>query len=183
MASCRDSLAERRKTTVISTRYGLLILGALLAGAIALACGGGGDDDDGGGDGGGGDASSGGSFVSEDVCTGNVRVTLDSFTVDPDPATVAAGEVAFCVENIGPVTHELKVIRAADFEIKKLPIAAPGNIAVDEEKVDVVGAVLGFVQTEPVQSLTVNLEAGSYFLICNIPSHYQLGMRTAFTVQ
>lgn len=167
---------------MISTRHSLLILGVLLAGAVALSCGGGDDDNDGGG-GGGGSAPSGGLLASEDVCTGDVRVTLNSFTIEPEPATVAAGEVAFCVENIGPVIHELKIVRAADFEIKKLPIASPGNIAVDEEKVDVVGAVQGFVQTEPVQSLTVNLEAGAYFLICNIPSHYQLGMRTPFTVQ
>jgi uncharacterized cupredoxin-like copper-binding protein len=32
------------------------------------------------------------------------------------------------------------------------------------------------------QSLTVNLDAGSYVLICNLPGHYGQGMLAGFTV-
>ena len=31
-------------------------------------------------------------------------------------------------------------------------------------------------------SLSVNLEAGSYVLVCNLPTHYGAGMHAAFTV-
>jgi uncharacterized cupredoxin-like copper-binding protein len=30
--------------------------------------------------------------------------------------------------------------------------------------------------------LTVDLAAGSYVLLCNLPGHYESGMRTAFDV-
>ena len=30
---------------------------------------------------------------------------------------------------------------------------------------------------------SLNLTAGDYVLICNLPGHYQQGMRTSFTVQ
>ena len=33
------------------------------------------------------------------------------------------------------------------------------------------------------QSLTVNLDAGSYVLICNLPGHYAQGMHAGFTVE
>ncbi len=32
------------------------------------------------------------------------------------------------------------------------------------------------------ESLTVKLDAGKYVLICNLPSHYEQGMHTGFTV-
>ena len=32
------------------------------------------------------------------------------------------------------------------------------------------------------EELTVDLEAGSYVLVCNIPAHYRQGMSTPFTV-
>ena len=32
------------------------------------------------------------------------------------------------------------------------------------------------------QDLKVNLAAGKYVLICNLPAHYKQGMHTAFTV-
>ena len=34
-----------------------------------------------------------------------------------------------------------------------------------------------------VATITANLEAGSYVILCNVSGHYQLGMRAAFKVE
>lgn len=155
----------------------------LVIASVALAACGGGDDGGGGGDG--ETAASGGGDTPVIAACSGVIVTLSNFQIDLDASSVAAGDVTFCVDNLGPTTHEFKVVRS-ELEINKLPMAQPLNAAIDESLVDeleVVGKVAPMRTTDDVQSLTVSLEAGTYYLLCNVPSHYQLGMRTAFTVE
>jgi uncharacterized cupredoxin-like copper-binding protein len=119
---------------------------------------------------------------------GSVEVTLREFEVLAQPASATAGEVTFEVTNDGPEDeHELVVIKT-DLDPGDLPTDTNG--AVDEEGDGI--EVIDEVEEIPVgesESLTVDLEAGSYVLICNIfedsenESHYQMGMRTAFDVQ
>ena len=47
--------------------------------------------------------------------------------------------------------------------------------------VDLVAEIEEF-PASTTQQLTLNLSAGGYVLICNIPGHYDLGMRAGFTV-
>jgi uncharacterized cupredoxin-like copper-binding protein len=118
---------------------------------------------------------------------GTVEVTLQEFAVVPSESSVSAGEVTFDATNEGPDDpHELVVIQS-DLAIDALPTDENG--AVDEEGEGI--TVLDEIEEFPVgetQSLTLDLEAGSYVLICNIwdedeqESHYQEGMRVAFTV-
>jgi uncharacterized cupredoxin-like copper-binding protein len=110
----------------------------------------------------------------------NVTFTDPPFKMAADPASVAPGNVTFSVTNNGSVIHNFRVIKT-DLDPAKLPIDDTG-FKVDETKVDVVkqGKELDPKGSETV---TAQLQAGSYVLICNIPSHYQGGMHTAFTVQ
>jgi uncharacterized cupredoxin-like copper-binding protein len=117
----------------------------------------------------------------------DVAVALQEWAVVPSVATAPSGEVTFTVTNQGPDDiHEFVVIKT-DLSVHELPTGADG--AVDEEGGGMV--VVDEIEDIPVgetQDLAVNLEAGAYALICNIyeqtenESHYQLGMRTAFTV-
>ncbi len=66
----------------------------------------------------------------------------------------------------------------SDRDVEDLPL---NGAQVDEGKVDVLGRTPEFAG-RGTQEVTVNLEAGRYLLICNVPGHYQLEMRTAFTV-
>jgi uncharacterized cupredoxin-like copper-binding protein len=116
-----------------------------------------------------------------------VDVTLQEWQVSTSSPTVAAGEVYFLVENTGPEDpHEFVIIRTD---------LAPGDLPtvdgkVPEDEVDLVDEIEPFTPGSSA-SITVNLEPGNYVLICNIAeiaegeleSHYELGMRTAFTVE
>jgi uncharacterized cupredoxin-like copper-binding protein len=113
---------------------------------------------------------------------GAINVTLhDSpFHVTDDPASAPAGSVTFSVTNTGSIIHNFRVIKT-ELDPAKLPIDSSG-FQVDETQVDVVkqGKELDPKASETV---TAQLQAGKYVLICNIASHYQSGMHTAFTVQ
>jgi uncharacterized cupredoxin-like copper-binding protein len=141
---------------------GLVTAGLTLAG-LAIACGGGG----------------GGATVG---------VVLQEFSVLPAQTSAPAGSVTFEVENQGPDdVHEFVVVRT-DLSADSLPTDDTGTVEEGAEGMEVVDEIEDIpVGDQP--TLNVDLEAGSYVLICNIydeadqEAHYSLGMRTAFTVQ
>lgn len=90
-----------------------------------------------------------------------------------------SGEVTFHVtNNASSETHEFVIVKT-DQSADSLPLDADGNV--DEDQIDVVDEV---EDLEPGNSedLTVNLPAGHYALICNLPDHYAQGMHADFTV-
>jgi len=93
-------------------------------------------------------------------------------------ASAPAGEVTFEMVNEGAVVHDLWVVRT-DLAYDALPVE--GGVAATGGAHEVVDKVLETDAGSTV-SLTVNLEPGNYALICNIPAHYQLGMRAPFTI-
>jgi uncharacterized cupredoxin-like copper-binding protein len=117
----------------------------------------------------------------------SVAVTLEEWAVGTDVTEAPAGPVTFTVTNIGPEDiHEFVVIRT-DLSLIDLPTDDTG--AVDEAAGGM--EVIGEIEDLPVgstQDLTLTLEPGAYALICNIydpeegEAHYQMGMRTSFTV-
>ncbi|MGZ8605533.1 MAG: hypothetical protein ACXWXQ_00630 [Actinomycetota bacterium] len=116
-----------------------------------------------------------------------VAVTLQEFAVVPDTASVDAGSVTFEATNDGPDDpHELVVV-ATELDPQSLPTDENGAVDEAGDGIEVIGEIEEFAVGE-TESATFELEAGSYVLICNIwdedeqESHYQEGMRTAFTV-
>ena len=110
----------------------------------------------------------------------SVDVSLSEFMVEPSVDSVPAGTVTFNVSSDGAIFHNLKVV-ATDLAPDALPLDDTG-FAVDEEQVTVVGSTADLEAGE-AEELTVELEAGSYVLICNVPTHYDVGMTVAFTVE
>ena len=117
-----------------------------------------------------------------------VEVLLTEFSVLPDKSSVPAGEVTFQATNEGPDDVHEFVIISTDLAADALPTAEDGSAIEDDLE------VVDEIEDIPVgetQEVTVDLDAGSYVLICNIveeedgvvESHYQLGMRRAFTVE
>ncbi len=107
-----------------------------------------------------------------------VDVGLTEFVVNPAQDTVDAGTVTFSVSNDGTEDHSFRVIKT-DLAPDALPTAAG---RVDEAQVDIVANIQQFAAGE-TQEVSPDLETGSYVLICNVPGHYDLGMRAAFTVE
>jgi uncharacterized cupredoxin-like copper-binding protein len=111
-----------------------------------------------------------------------VAVELSEFAVAPAVAGVQPGTVTFETTNAGRFPHEFVVVRT-DLAADALP-AVDGEA--DENQIDIVAATDTFDGGES-RTLTVDLAAGNYLLICNVkgaqgPGHYGRGMTTAFTV-
>jgi uncharacterized cupredoxin-like copper-binding protein len=117
-------------------------------------------------------SSSGGGSTS-----GGISAAEKDFSITLSSSTGTAGSNTFTISNQGPSTHEFVIIKTND-----APDALPvSNGSVDESGLTIVDENEEVVPgTTP--TLTTNLDAGSYVIICNVPSHYQLGMHTAFTV-
>jgi uncharacterized cupredoxin-like copper-binding protein len=133
-------------------------------------------------------ASSTPSSAAASAATGSIKVTVTEWAVIPDEASAPAGNVTFDVTNAGPLfKHEFVVIKT-DLD--------PADLAVDATgKVDEAGAGIEFIgeveelEIGATETASFDLAAGNYVLICNIveaagghESHYNEGMRTAFTV-
>jgi uncharacterized cupredoxin-like copper-binding protein len=117
-----------------------------------------------------------------------VDVELQEFAVIPAESSAPAGPVTFSVTNNGPdAVHEFLVVRT-DLEPGDLPTDEHGAFDESGDGVELVDEVEDIAVGDTVE-LTVDLEAGSYVLLCNVfdeasgTAHYSEGMRTAFTVE
>jgi uncharacterized cupredoxin-like copper-binding protein len=110
---------------------------------------------------------------------GPVKVLLGDYSVNPNPAGVKAGKVTFNVQNDGKMRHELILFRS-DLDPTALPTASN---KVDEAAVGKkIGELEGFKPGD-TQSMTADLDAGHYVLLCNISGHYAKGMVSSFDVK
>jgi manganese oxidase len=98
-----------------------------------------------------------GDAVAAPVPEGPVAVELSDFAIDMSAATVASGEIAFEVSNVGAAPHDLKI-----------------------DGVD--GAQTPMLESGDSASLTVDLDPGTYSVICDVPGHAGIGMTTELTV-
>jgi uncharacterized cupredoxin-like copper-binding protein len=112
---------------------------------------------------------------------GGVGVTLADYSVTPDESSAPAGDVTFDITNDAEQTHEFVVFKT-DLAEDQLPTNEDGDIDEEGEGVEHIDEIED-VAGGTTQSLTVNLEAGNYVLICNLPGHYRQGMHASFTVE
>ena len=120
----------------------------------------------------------------------SVEVKLSEFAVSA-PASAQAGSLTFAVTNDGPEdVHEFVIIRT-DLSSIDLPTDADGAVVEGGAGMEAVDEIED-IAVGDTQTLTVDLEAGSYVFICNIlqtepdgslEAHYTEGMRTGFTVE
>lgn len=106
---------------------------------------------------------------------GKVGVTLKEFTVSPSPAQAPAGKVTFNVANGGSVKHEFVVLRTDK----------PAGSLLKGAEADEAGNVgeIGNLPPGSHKTLALNLKAGHYALICNLPGHYKAGQHADFNVR
>jgi uncharacterized cupredoxin-like copper-binding protein len=142
----------------------------LLVGATALACGGGSD----------GEPSGSGSSSSGAASNSGPKIVaaLSEFKIDSASTSAATGSLSFEAQNKGTTPHELKVVKT-DLAPDKLPVK---DGKVDESAVQVVAKTSEFGGGKS-ETVTANLTAGKYVLICNVVAHYPAGMHLAFAVE
>ena len=104
-------------------------------------------------------------------------VDMKEFAITLDRATVPAGVVRIGIRNLGRMVHDFDLYQT-ELPADKLPVdGAAAKVRMD-------GLVKQMVNIAPNRSATISadLSAGKYVVICNIAGHYQLGMRIALTV-
>jgi len=102
-------------------------------------------------------------------------VTLSEFNVAPKPADVASGPVTFNVSNGGKVEHEFVVVKTSK----------PASDLLKNGKADETGNVgeIGSVKPGQTKALKLDLAAGHYALLCNLPGHYAAGQYADLTAK
>ncbi len=118
-----------------------------------------------------------------------VDVTLQDFSVDPNPKTAKAGWITFQAVNAGTSTHEL-VILHTDLNPANLP-----RIVEKDNKGTITGHIVNeeHAAVEPIDEIEefpagtrkkkkVFLSPGRYVLFCNVPEHYDKGMYATLNV-
>jgi hypothetical protein len=125
------------------------------------------------------DDPGGGSSGSNMPTSGDVNVLEKDFSIELDTSTATAGPLNFAIHNDGPSVHEFVV-----FKTELAPEALPTN---DDGTVDEEGKGVQHIDeiediaVDSDHSLDVDLDAGKYVLICNLPGHYAQGMHAALT--
>ncbi|HEY5625723.1 MAG TPA: hypothetical protein VIT93_04475 [Dehalococcoidia bacterium] len=119
---------------------------------------------------------------------GDLKVTLDEWSVVTDVDTLPEGPIKFDVKNEGDEDHELLVVRT-DIPGAELPTKDDGRFDDDAGGVDVKHDV-DDVESGDETSRSYTLDPGNYVLLCNIvkdiegteTSHFAQGMWTEFTI-
>lgn len=109
---------------------------------------------------------------------GQVRADMKEYLIGLTAPEVRSGTVTLIARNAGSTAHDIQVLRT-DIPPDKLQIDPQTQKAKEDGKIG------GLDQIAPgkSQNLRLELPPGSYVVICNVPTHYQLGMRTTLHVR
>jgi uncharacterized cupredoxin-like copper-binding protein len=122
--------------------------------------------------------------VPETVSPGAINIELSDFAITPSVTSVPAGEVTLHVTNTGETYHSILIIKTT-LAPDALPTDDDGSVDETADGIDVVDEIFELGPGED-DTIITELDPGAYVLVCNVVddagAHYQLGMRTAFTV-
>ena len=127
----------------------------------------------------GSDPTSFGTIPAETVSnkiTGSVR----EWQVDISAGKAKAGEVTFAIANFGSIPHEFIVVKT-DFKPGEIPLGDNNRFDEEGEGIEAIDEIAEF-EVDSAHVLKVNLEPGTYQLLCNIAGHYKNGMYVPFEV-
>ena len=171
-------LRESAKNGAIM-RKALPIAAMMVLAASVVGCGG---NDNGAGNGGATTAATPAQTTTTAQTTpsaaasGTLTVRMSEFAFDPKDAVAKAGKVTIAAPNDGKVVHELVILKTA---------ANPAQLPMDGDEVDESKNVGEIPDVEPgaTKKVTLNLAAGKYAMVCNLPGHYKSGMYGSLTVK
>ena len=106
-----------------------------------------------------------------------IATTLSDFKIKPAEAEADSGPVTLELTNNGPSEHMFLLVRT-DLAEDALPVT---DHVVDIEQLEVVGEV-DRIEADAERSITAELAAGDYVMLCNLTGHYESDMHAAFAV-
>lgn len=105
-----------------------------------------------------------------------VSARMTEMRIADSVSSVAAGKVTFSVTNAGMMTHEYVVLRTSQ-PAASLPMS--GGRASEAGHVGETGDMAPGAS----KTFALNLRAGHYSIVCNLPGHFSAGMYTDLTVR
>lgn len=109
-----------------------------------------------------------------------VDVTENNYSIALSTSDIGSGTTAFDVTNTGPSLHEFVVLKT-NLPADRLPLEQNSSVITDRHGVTTVGQIQN-IQPCSTKTLTVDLKAGRYVVICDLPGHYSMGMRAPMIV-
>jgi uncharacterized cupredoxin-like copper-binding protein len=106
-----------------------------------------------------------------------VAVSLRDDAVTLAPTQADAGTLTFAATHDGTHTHEIEVFRG-DVDPGTLPVE--DNVAVTDG-LDLVDEIED-ITPGSTANLTVELDPGTYVVMCNLPGHFEKGMHAVLTI-
>lgn len=106
---------------------------------------------------------------------GPISGTEKEWAIEISSGLHEAGTTTFNLQNLGSIAHEFLVVRSNKSATELLASVDPATNRLDEEQLNVVDEQPEYEPGIPGM-VTVNLEAGHYVVMCNIPGHYKAGM-------
>lgn len=112
-------------------------------------------------------------LLSDDPAGPSASVTIEGtdFAYSPDPALALAGEVEITFENKGQIGHELILLREG------VRITSPAQY--DESMA--LGVIPSIARDVTVRR-TIELDPGTYQIVCLLPGHFEGGMEADLVV-
>ena len=114
------------------------------------------------------------------ITSNKITGSVEEWAVKVSAQGAKAGEVIFAIANFGTIVHEFRVTKTT-YAPGKIPIGENDRFDEDDEGITVIDEIPEW-SVNDAKVLKVNLEAGTYELLCNIEGHYAAGMHTTFTV-
>jgi len=99
-----------------------------------------------------------------------INATEKDFAIAIDNSSVPAGSVTFKISNQGPSPHNIGVTKQGD---SSKGGGFTGPVIKDSDTID----------PGKTTSVTMDLQPGTYNVVCTVPGHVQLGMIVALTVK
>ena len=133
-------------------------------------------------------------LASTGVIGNTANVTLEEFSIAVHPGLVQSGKVTLKVNNVGSITHELVIVRAASAAaLPRVKTAGERSAgAVDEEAIPESAKMgeSGDVTAGSTVTKTFDLPPGTYVVFCNIDTksgnavlnHFMRGMVATLVV-
>jgi uncharacterized cupredoxin-like copper-binding protein len=120
------------------------------------------------------------SAASAQPSTASPTIVLTEWKVQV-ASTMKTGKITFTITNAGTIPHELLVFKS-DLDPAAYPKDSDGNIIEDGTGITLLSDGDN-IDPGASQTRTVDLATpGRYLFVCNIPSHFKMGMFTVVTV-
>ena len=106
------------------------------------------------------------------AATSTINADEKDYAISLSSSTAKAGTVTFNIKNTGPTPHNLGVVKNNGAS-KAQGLTNQSDLIKDSDTID----------AGKTTTLTVDLQPGTYSVVCTVPGHIQLGMILTLTVQ